>query len=167
MIALGIIPGPMVFVEKAEVINSLFFALILTQVFILIIGFTLARYLARISLIPNEIIVPAIIVVSLLGSFAIRNMMVDVILSVVFGLLGYIMKKAGFNPIPLILGLVLGEMVEKNFHRALQISDGSYSIFFASSVSKLLVILTLLSLMSPYLSPLYRRVYQSIKRHLS
>jgi len=78
--------------------------LILTQVFILIIGFTVARYLARISLVPNEIIVPSVIVVSLLGSYAIRNMMVDVILSVAFGLLGYLMKKAGFNPIPLILG---------------------------------------------------------------
>ena len=90
--------------------------------------------------------------------------MIDVVLSVFFGFLGYITKKAGFNPIPLLLGLVLGEMVEKNFHRALMSSGGSYSIFFASPVSKLLVILTLLSLVSPYLQSLSKRVYLSVKR---
>jgi len=159
MIAYGVIPGPLVFSEKADVINGLFVALIFTQIFILIIGFTLARYLARISLIPNEIIVPAVIVVSLLGSYAIRNMMVDVIVSVAFGILGYIMRKAGFNPIPLILGLVLGEMVEKNFHRALMISGGSFTIFFSSLICKILVIFTLLSFFAPYLSPSFKRAY--------
>jgi putative tricarboxylic transport membrane protein len=166
MIAFGMIPGPLIFTEKAEVINGLFFSLILTQIFILVAGLTLARHMARISLIPNEIIVPGIIVVSLLGSYSIRNMMADVFLTVAFGFIGYVMKKAGFNPIPLILGLVLGEMVEKNFHRALLISDGSYSIFLSSFVCKLLAILTLLSLAGPYLSPLFKRAYQSVaKRH--
>lgn len=164
MIAFGVIPGPLVFTEKADVINGLFFALILTQVFIVIIGLTLAPYLARISLIPNEIIVPGVIVVSLLGSYGIRNMMVDVILTVFFGFLGYVMKKAGFNPIPLILGLVLGEMVEKNFHRALMISGGSYGIFFASFICKLLIILTFLSLAGPLLAPMWRRIYQVIRK---
>ena len=164
MIGFGVIPGPLVFTEKADVINGLFFALILTQVFIVVIGFTLARYLARISLIPNEIIVPAVIVVSLLGSYGIRNMMVDVILSVFFGFLGYVMKKAGFNPIPLILGLVLGEMVEKNFHRALMISGGSYSIFYSSYICKLLILLTILSLGGPYLGPVWRRAYEMVRR---
>ena len=141
--------------------------MILTQVFILIIGFTLARYLARISLIPNEIIVPAVIVVSLLGGYAIRNMMVDVFISVGFGFLGYVMKKAGFSPIPLILGLVLGEMVEKNFIRALMISGGSYSIFFSSLICKLLMIFTILSLSGSYLGPLCRRAYQAIIKRSS
>ncbi len=151
MIAFGVIPGPLVFTEKAEVINGLFFSLILAQVFILLVGFTLARYLARISLIPNEIIVPAVIMISLLGSYASRNQMVDVIMSVFFGFLGYALKKGGFNLIPLILGFVLGDMVEKNFHRALQVSGGPYDIFWASWISKLLIVLTLLSLLSPYL----------------
>jgi putative tricarboxylic transport membrane protein len=164
MIAFGLIPGPLIFAEKGDVIYGLFGALILTQIIILIIALTLAGYIARISLLPNEIIVPGVIVVSLLGSYAIRYMMIDVCITVFFGFLGYIMKKAGFNPIPLILGLVLGQMVEKNFHRALLISEGSYSIFFDSAISKLLVILTLLSLTSPYLGPLLKRGYQSVRR---
>ena len=164
MIAFGIIPGPLVFTEKADVIYGLFIALILTQVFIFIIGFTLARYLARISLIPNEIIVPAVIVVSLLGSYAIRNMIIDTFLTVAFGFLGFIMKKAGFNPIPLILGLVLGEMVERNFHRALMITGGSYHIFYTSIICKILIVLTILSLVGPFIKPTYRRAAQLIRR---
>lgn len=164
MIAFGVIPGPLIFSEKANIINGLFFALILTQIFILIVGLSIAPYLARISLISNEIIVPAIIVVSLLGSYAIRNMMVDVILSVFFGFIGYIMTKTQFNPIPLLLGMVLGGMVERNFHRALLTTGGSYSIFFSSPICKILIILIILSFTSPYLGPICRRAYQSIRR---
>ena len=88
--------------------------------------------------------------------------MVDVIMSVFFGFLGYALKKAGFNLIPLLLGFVLGEMVEQNFHRALQVSGGPYSIFWASPISKLLILFTLLSLIGPHLSPLFKGGYRRL-----
>jgi putative tricarboxylic transport membrane protein len=166
MIAYGVVPGPLVFVEKAAAINGLFFGLILATFFIVIVGFGLVRYLARISLIPNEIIVPAILVVCLLGSYASRNNVEDVLLTTAFGIIGYVMKKTGFNPMPLVLGLILGEMVETNFHRALQISNGDYAIFWASPFSKILIVLTVLSLVSPYLNPTWNKmchVYQSMR----
>lgn len=153
MISFGVIPGPLVFVEHADVVNSLFLSLILTQIFILILGLAIVRYVARLSLIPNEIIVPAILAVCLLGSFAVRYMVADVILTVGFGIVGFILKKAGFNLIPLILGLVLGKMVETNFQQSLIISGGSYSIFFHSFVSKILVALIVFSLVSPIIGP--------------
>jgi len=65
---------------------------------------------------------------------------------------------------PLVLGLILGEMVEGNFHRALQVSGGSYDIFTASPISKLLMVLTILSLVSPYTKPLWQKVRLSIRR---
>jgi len=162
MIAFGVIPGPLVFIENADVVNGLFLALILTQIFMLILGLTMVRYAARISLIPNEIIVPAVLAVCLLGSFAVRNMVADVALTVGFGIVGFIMKKAGFNPIPLILALVLGEMVETNFQQALIISEGSYAIFLDSFVSKILVVLIILSLTSPYVGPPIKSAYRSL-----
>ncbi len=163
MIIFGVIPGPLVFSEKADVIYSLFVALVLTSFIIFILGATVARHLAAVTLLPNEIIVPSILVVSLLGSFAIRNMMPDVIISLVFGVVGYIMLRAGFTPIPLLLGLVLGEMVETNFHRALMISGGSYSIFFGSVICKILIVLTILSLAGPYLGPFWKTLTQGEK----
>lgn len=163
MIIFGVVPGPLVFAEKADVIYSLFFGLILTSVVVFILGMTVARHLALVTLLPNEIIVPGLLVVSLLGSLAIRNLMPDVVISLGFGIVGYIMLKNGFTPIPLLLGLVLGEMVESNYHRALLISGGSYTIFFSSVISKILVLLIILSLAGPYLGPFWKTLTQGEK----
>jgi putative tricarboxylic transport membrane protein len=163
MIIFGVIPGPLVFREKADIIYSLFVALVLTSFLLFLIGMTIAKHFAVVTLLPNEIIVPIILVVSLLGSFAIRNLMADVIISLAFGILGYIMLKGGFTPVPLLLGLVLGEMVEYNYHRALMISGGSYSIFYSSIISKILIFLTLLSLAGPYLGPGWKKLTQGEK----
>jgi len=163
MIIFGIVPGPLVFMNQPEVIYSLFVALFLTSFLIFIIGMTVARRLAVVTLLPNNVIVPLILVVSLLGSFAIRNEMADVFISLAFGALGYVMLKGGFTPIPLLLGLVLGEMVETNYHRALLISGGSYSIFYASVICKILILLTILSLVGPYLGPFWKTLTQGEK----
>lgn len=163
MIIFGVVPGPLVFNEKADIIYSLFIALILTSFVLFLVGMTFARHFAAVTLLPNEIIVPLILVVSLLGSFAIRNLMADVIISLVFGILGYIMLKGGFTPVPLLLGLVLGEMVESNYHRALMIGGGSYSIFFSSTVSKILIFFIILSFTGPYWGPVWKRLIQQIQ----
>jgi putative tricarboxylic transport membrane protein len=127
---------------------------------ILIFGFTSFKYFARVSLVPNVIIVPSIIAVSLIGSYAIRNSMIDVVLSLFFGFLGYIMNKTNFSPIPLLIGLVLGDMVEKNFHRALLMSEGSLGIFTESAVCKVLLVLILFSLFYQYISLFVVRVWR-------
>ncbi|MCC6473452.1 MAG: tripartite tricarboxylate transporter permease [Burkholderiales bacterium] len=163
MIIFGVAPGPLVFTEKADIIYALFVALVLTSFLLFVIGMLFARRLAVITLLPNEVIVPMILVVSLLGSFAIRNEMADVLISLAFGALGYVMLKGGFTPIPLLLGLVLGEMVETNYHRALMISGGSYTIFYDSIISKVLIALTVLSLAGPYLGPFWKTLTQGEK----
>lgn len=158
MIILGVPPGPLVFTEKADVIYTLFAALVLAHGLILIVGFTCFKYFARVAIIPNVIIVPTVFAVSLIGSYAIRNMMADVVISLIFGFVGYVMNKTNFSPIPLLIGMVLGDMVEKNFHRALLMSEGSYTIFVESGVAKILVILIFLSLTYPYLGPIFWRI---------
>jgi putative tricarboxylic transport membrane protein len=163
MIIFGVAPGPLVFVQNAEIIYSLFAALFLTSFLVFLVGMTAARRLAAVTLLPNHLIVPLILVVSLLGSFAIRNEMADVLISLAFGALGYVMLKGGFTPIPLLLGLVLGEMVETNYHRALLISGGSYSIFYSSIICKILILLTVLSLAGPYLGPFWKTLTQGEK----
>jgi putative tricarboxylic transport membrane protein len=163
MIIFGVAPGPLVFVQNAEVIYSLFVGLFLTSFLIFAVGMVAARRLAVVTLLPNHVIVPAILVVSLLGSFAIRNEMADVLISLAFGALGYVMLKGGFTPIPLLLGLVLGEMVETNYHRALLISGGSYSIFYSSIICKILILLTVLSLAGPYLGSWWKTLTQGEK----
>lgn len=158
MIALGVVPGPLVFKEKADVVYTLFAALVLTSFLLFLFGMFLSRQMAAVTLLPNEIIVPAVLVISLLGSYAVNMNMNDVIISLAFGAIGYIMQKTGFSPIPLLLGLVLGEMVESNYHRALLMSRGSYSIFLSSTISQILCLLTVVLYVMPYLGPLWRRL---------
>jgi putative tricarboxylic transport membrane protein len=160
MIIFGVPPGPLAFTDKADVIYTLFMSLMLAHILILIFGFTSFKYFARVSLVPNVIIVPSIIAVSLIGSYAIRNSMIDVVLSLFFGFLGYIMNKTNFSPIPLLIGLVLGDMVEKNFHRALLMSEGSLGIFTESAVCKVLLVLILFSLFYQYISLFVARVWR-------
>ena len=158
MIIFGIVPGPLAFTENASVIYSLFAALVLTSFLLFLIGISVARHFALVTLLPNQIIVPLILVVSLLGSFAVRNLMADVLISLAFGVLGYVMLRTGFTPVPLLLGLVLGDMVASNYHRALLISGGSYGIFYASTIAKILIFFTLLSLGAPFIEIAWNRI---------
>jgi putative tricarboxylic transport membrane protein len=127
-------------------------------VLILVLGLTYAKYLAKITVIRNDIIVPMILIFSMLGSYSINNSFFDLILTSVFGILGYFMSKYGYSPVPLVLALILAPMLEKNFQRALIISDDSYAIFVKSGISKVLVAMTLISLFYPYLAPLLAKM---------
>jgi len=158
MILFGVVPGHKVFIEHGKTIYSLFTAFFIESLMILILGLTYAKYFARIAVIRNDLIVPSILIFSLLGSYAIRYSFFDLLLTSCFGGLGYFMNKYGYSPVPLVLALVLGPMLEKNFQRALILSDGSYRIFFQSGISLTLVGMTLFSLVYPYLSPLLKKM---------
>jgi putative tricarboxylic transport membrane protein len=158
MIIFGVVPGYKVFVDHGKTIYSLFTAFLIENVLILILGLTYAKYLARITAIRNEIIVPMILLFSLLGSYSIRNSFFDLFLTSGFGLLGYFMAEHGYSPVPLVLAMVLGPMLEKNFQRSLVIGDGSYAVFLHSGICKVLVAMTVFSLLYPYLSPLFRKL---------
>jgi len=158
MILFGVVPGHKVFVQHGETIYSLFTAFFIESLLILILGLTYAKYFAKIAVIRNDLIVPLILIFSLLGSFAIRNSFFDLVITSVFGALGYFMNKYGYSPVPLVLALVLGPMLEKNFQRALILSEGSYRVFLQSGISLVLLGLTVFSLFYPYLSPLLKKL---------
>jgi len=152
----SIAPGPFVFSRSPEIIYTLFFALAVGNISIFLVGLVCARYFRKIALVKNEIIVPSILFISLLGSYAVRNSMADVGLAIIFGFLGYLMTKYGYSPIPFVLGFILEPIAERGFEQALAISDGAYSIFFLSVISKVLIASILLSLAYPFLSFLFR-----------
>ena len=146
----GVAPGPRAFIDNGQTLYALLTSLILVTAVVFIFGISCSKYFARISVLSNEVIVPYILIFSLIGSFAIRNSFIDVVLTCFFGFLGYIMNRLGYNSIPLILGLVLGEMAEKNFRRALILSDGSYDIFYSSWIARILLVISIFSLIYPY-----------------
>jgi len=158
MIIFGVIPGYKVFTEHGVEIYSLFTAFFIENLLILVLGLTYAKYLAKITVIRNEIIVPMILIFSMLGSYSINNSFFDLFLTTLFGILGYFMAKYGYSPVPLVLAMILGPMLEKNFQRSMIISEDSYMIFLQSGISKVLVAMTFISLFYPYLSPLLAKM---------
>jgi putative tricarboxylic transport membrane protein len=157
MILFGVVPGYKVFADHGKTVYGLFTAFFIENILILVLGLTYAKYLAKITVIRNDIIVPFILIFSLLGSYSIRYSFFDLLLTSCFGLLGYFMTKYGYTPVPLVLALVLGPMLEKNFQRSLIIGEGSYVIFLQSGISRVLVALTIFSLLYPYIGPVVQK----------
>lgn len=148
----GIQPGPDYF-SKGSLPYAVFVGILVAQFAFFILGVFFMGQMAKIVKFPLPILVPAIITLSFLGGFAIRKFIVDVFITFFFGLLGYILVK-GKWPIPcFVLGFVLGDIMESNFHRALLIGKGSYLTFVTRPGSLFLLICTILMLAWPYLKP--------------
>ena len=120
-------------------------------------GLLFARQFARVALIPNALLAPMIVVLSFTGSVALRGRLVDVVVTFIFGIIGYLFVVYEYPATCLVLGLVLGNLMEANFQRSLLISGGSYWTFFTRPISLVLFILTVGLLVSPYLK---RKAYQ-------
>ena len=93
----------------------------------------MAKHMARICLVPNSVLVPIIVALASIGTYALSNSMYEVVIMLVFGLLGYLMKIYGFEPAPLVLGVVLADILESNFRRTLIIAATKGGLYRTSS----------------------------------
>lgn len=145
----GITPGPLLFQENLQLVFIIVFALIISNILTSAIGLISANILVKITRVPITSIAPVVLAVALIGSFAIRTNFTDVILTVGFGLFGYVMMKYSFSRVAVIIAMVLGPIAEANFHRSLQIAHGDYAAFYSSPFSLLLILIGVLVLVSP------------------
>jgi putative tricarboxylic transport membrane protein len=138
-----------------EVVAMMLFA----TIGILIYGLTLTRFLIRVLSVPKAIIVPIIFVLCVVGSYAISSRLFDVWVMLGFGVLGYVMRRAAFPIAPLVLGLVLGDLMEKGFRRGLVLSDGELLPFFTRPISAVLwiTIVVVIALRFPAVRRLFSR----------
>lgn len=140
----GLTPGPMLFTNNGDIVYGIFFSLIIANIFVLIVGLAGTKIFPKLLNIPENILMPIIVVLCILGSYAISNSMFDVIVMFVFGLLGYILLKFEIPLAPLLLALILAPILEKNFMRSILISNGDFSIFFTRPISLTVISVTLL-----------------------
>ena len=117
----GLQPGPEMLTKHLPFLFSLVWMIVLGGILGAIVGLSVARRLTRLTMVPFSLLAPFIIAVALLGSFSSRGLLNDVFLTVIFGFFGYGMKKYGYPRAPVVIGLVLGHIVEKNFHLSLQL----------------------------------------------
>jgi putative tricarboxylic transport membrane protein len=124
-------------------------SMFLGNLVLIILNLPMVKLLAKILLVPRWILMPLIAILSIVGVYVLNGSEFDLILMLFFGVVGFIMRKTGFPMAPLILGLVLGGLIEVNFRRALTYSYGDYSTFYESPISIALWGITFLSLMAP------------------
>lgn len=157
LIIQGIEPGPR-FLVMGSMPYTVFAGMVLAQATFLISGVLLGKLFIRVVYWPNAIIAPIIAVLTFLGAFAERNNEFDIFLVLIFGILGYALDKLKYPAVCMVLGLIMGPLVEANFHRSLGISFGSYSIFFTRPITITMLTITFLFLIGPYTWSLLKKV---------
>jgi putative tricarboxylic transport membrane protein len=156
----GLQPGPMLFVQKGDIVYTLFVGMILANLIILLYGTLGIRFFVKVLLIPKAVLTPLILVLCVVGAYSMGNDMFDVWSMFVAGVIGYFMQRYGFPASPIILALILGPMMEANFRRALVMSGGDYSVFITRPIAASFIALAVISL----LTPIIRSLLQSRKR---
>lgn len=150
----GITPGPTLFRDHPFWVYCLMGGLLLVNIFMLIQGSYLVKAFANISKLPMTILIPCIMVFCVVGVFTSRQYLFDVFLIIGFSVMGYFLRRCGFPLQPMTIGLVLGQLAEQNFRRALIIADGDASIFFTRPISLALLIICVVCLFWPRLKKL-------------
>jgi putative tricarboxylic transport membrane protein len=131
----GLPPGPMLFKQHGDFAWTVVASMYIGNVMLLILNLPLVGIWARLCLIPYRILGPIILGVVFVGAYGIRNSMFDVWTAIIFGLIGFLMKKNNWPVAPLILGFILGPLLEQHFRASLQGSGGSLRVFIEQPIS--------------------------------
>ncbi|MGI6790839.1 tripartite tricarboxylate transporter permease [Aminivibrio sp.] len=140
-------PGPELFTKHPEIVYTLFSSLLVANVIILALGLLGARLWIKAALIPKRLLYPLIFAFSFIGSYAVRSSVFDVGVCLAFGLIGWLLTRAKFPVSPVVLGMILGTMIEKNLRATLMM--GGYSLFLSRPLSLSLLLLALASVAVP------------------
>ncbi len=149
-------PGPMLFEQSGEQVQSIFLIALITQLLLLPAGYLGIKGFGWILRLPRSIVLTAVVICSVVGAYAIRNSLFDVYIMVGFGVVGFLLEAALVPLAPLILGLILGPMVEENLRTGLIKTEGSWIPFFTRPISATLVLIMALAFVGPWLARRFR-----------
>lgn len=147
MMVHGLQPGPLVMTKNADFIYGIFVALMLANIFCVMLQYFGIKIFVRLLAVPKHILLPIIMVLSLVGAIAINNRVFDAWVVLVFGVIGIVMNKLDFPITPIILGFILGPLAEENLRRALMLSRGAILPLVSNIPSMILIAMSLASLM--------------------
>lgn len=153
----GISCGPMLFVNQPQIPYNLMSSMFVAQIVLLCVGLLLLRPCVYITSVKKVYLTSAILLFAFIGAFSTTNDIFSVVLVLVFGMIGFLMKHFGFAPAATVLGFVLGELVEGNIRRSLQLSRGNMDIFFSSGINQVLILCTIFGILFPYISQYFAK----------
>jgi putative tricarboxylic transport membrane protein len=148
MLIHGVRPGPLIMVEFPTFISEVVAMVLLATVAMLILGLSLVRPLVKVLAVPRSKLMPVVFILCLVGSFAIQQRYFDVLVMVVFGILGYFLREMEYPMAPLVLGIVLGDILDKNLRRALVLSNANPIEFVNRPISLVIIVLIFLTVVS-------------------
>lgn len=140
----GITPGPLLFETDGVLVYGIFTALVISNIFMIITLFGGMRAFVRVLSVPTHILLPIIMALCVIGAYGLNNRMFDVWTMLFFGLLGWVMKKASLPSTPLLLGFILGPVIEVNLRRGLMKSKGDLSPFLTEPISGVILAATII-----------------------
>jgi putative tricarboxylic transport membrane protein len=146
----GLQPGPMFIKTQPEYFGVILAGGFLGCLFLLLIGLFIAPKMVKIITVPKNILLPVVTVLCIIGSYSFNNRMFDVLLMIIFGVVGFLMRKNGYSVAPMTLALVLGGMMDSNFRRAISLAvseDNMLIALFGRPITIILLILTLITIL--------------------
>lgn len=153
----GLQPGPMLFTDNMPVVSSIFIMMALANILFLGIGLAGARIVSRIVATPMQVLLPVIMLLCVIGVYAVRNSVFDLWMLALFGLIGYLFNKGGIPSASFVLGFILGPLVESNLRRSLTLADGDLSTFFTRPICGTFLVITFLVMVLPGIMSLIRK----------
>ena len=141
----GMVPGPSLFSDQGNILYAIMLGLIVVNVFMYILGNGFTRFYAHITRIPYEVLAPIVLTFCIAGSYSTNNRVYDIYIILLVGIVAYFLRRQDFQLVPILLGIVLGPLAEKNFRRAMVISQGSPSIFFTRPISCAFIVIAFVS----------------------
>lgn len=147
MLIHGVRPGPLIMVESPEFVYKVVAMMLFATLGILLYGLTFTRFLLRVLAVPRERLMPVVFVLCVIGSYAITQRLFDVYVMLAFGLLGFVLREMSYPMAPLVLGIVLGDILDKSLRRGLVLADGDPTPFFTRPISAVLWVTILLTVL--------------------
>jgi TctA family transporter len=137
----GIIPGPQVMTKNPDLFWGMIASMWIGNAMLVIINLPLVGMWVRLLKVPYDAMYPAILIFCCIGVYSLNNNVFDVLTTIVFGFLGYLFIRLGCQPAPLLIGFVLGPMMEEHLRRAMLLSRGDWAVFVARPISASLLAL--------------------------
>jgi putative tricarboxylic transport membrane protein len=149
LLAMNITPGPLLLTSSPDIFWGLVASMYIGNLLLLMLNLPLVGLFVKILQVPTWFLMPTVVAISFVAVYAVNGSPFDILLMTLFGMLGYLMRKTGFPLAPLILGLVLGPLMEKNLRRALALSGGEWGVLYSSPITWVLWTAAFLSLALP------------------
>lgn len=161
LMALNITPGPLLFTQQPDVVWGLIAALFIGNAMLLLLNIPLVGVFVRLLRVPAKYLMPAVAMISFVGIYGLSGSTFDLVVMIIFGVLGYVLRKLEVPLVPVILGVLLGNNMETNLRRALTISNGDWTVLWGSSLAVSIWILAIVGFVAPIFLGRYFRARRS------